>query len=962
MTYMHYKYGIKYQRLQEISKLEKFSELIPKMYPMSKEEVVQLSFDMLREVFDEVENSIGVLPWIIRSSGDEDDVEINAGKYISLACYRKEDLISKIFAVANCLPSEGVIDVFIQSLIVSEFDAGRQDLLSPSAAPLFLNMDINYLIDILASLHKYFDYFQAMDCEWCIHTDFGVVSATSNTVFVNNEIFGEINLGFGFFSAQKNNGKAVSSTYIIHNTSTNIWCGENLIEVRSKRVYLVQVRPVDYSFQYPISYYLCPDEAVVDLRIKQTIVGISDLLPGEFLYSVTLEDAWNRFQILGNSSIKYFFVEEGAPLEHAALMCRHRSIAVYILDSHSDAFSGFHFCNVDPDKRRVSFYSEKPHAKIKNQTFGYSICMDSIFTGELNDVRYKFDSLSIPISVQEDIIRNSLESNVRIYCFDRLSVKIPSGISSLFYKNNLNIPQGECTGSALCKILSHSGLSINNSCIEGKENYIHFMTLFESLISLFQNEFLSEKERESYVPQLLSLCCIKDNISILNSAFLPIDIKLAVCKAKVEDEKYRLQILIKLLDEFKKNCFNVDLLEKLKDYFFILTPEKRIDYSGTFVICVQLSFFNVVEFLDLRCKNLLKYIQKNCFIRELQVKLLKVWCEVFSVFDNSLSKECIQWLNDDKNISNVDCDIEVTNYFSEKFCVENILNLHQMQNFLHQKCLYCIKTIEYSAINSLARELIRAVNRNGSSNSLPNFLLTYTDYCIEINIGLSMHKASIRFMHNTIFIEYSEALAAETPTRLIVFQWILKNLSNYQSDLKQRSWIIDDLGTWRLLIEVNLDALNDNQIRERCLWFLNFISLLFDSSYDFSGVYFSELKVNMSFFSDRRWEDFLLMLMKYRNISNQINCTPDLERIFMHLLTWLCLENGLAKFVLQLISQPPSVVKKITILYKKKIENEEVFSKWRMYYTRYLILQLWDDIVKTLNIHDDSFIIHNDIY
>lgn len=99
-----FEYGNKYNNIIKLYNCQEFQEYVPNAYPFRIEEdderfieelikneceetdaiLESLLYDKYGTLFESVDNELGALPWIIRSSGDEDrEDNPNAGAYES---------------------------------------------------------------------------------------------------------------------------------------------------------------------------------------------------------------------------------------------------------------------------------------------------------------------------------------------------------------------------------------------------------------------------------------------------------------------------------------------------------------------------------------------------------------------------------------------------------------------------------------------------------------------------------------------------------------------------------------------------------------------------------------------------------------------------------------------------------------------------------------------------------------
>ncbi|MEU7176373.1 hypothetical protein ABZ949_33400 [Micromonospora tulbaghiae] len=300
--------------------------------------------EQLREV-------CGDAPWIVRSSGVEDQEDnVNAGGYESLVCRRAEDLYAAVAAVVFSGYSEhsiaqqrladqsyrpSPITAFVQPLVETTGRAANPPV-AVSETPLLAEDDITGLVGLLTHLHHRFGM-PRVDSEWVLETDAGTVSITALTeLATDGRLVGQLTLGFGFASAQRLGAGDNSLAWLTGRIGATLWHGALLRQVATMRTRLVQVRSAAAFDPEPLLDVLtdaCRDRwrdacvaAPVDILVSPRRVVASS-----FLTSVRLEDAWSRYLRLDpeqRARLGHVLVERGSPAEHAAVMFRQEGVAV----------------------------------------------------------------------------------------------------------------------------------------------------------------------------------------------------------------------------------------------------------------------------------------------------------------------------------------------------------------------------------------------------------------------------------------------------------------------------------------------------------------------------------------------------------------------------------------------------------------------------------------------------------
>ncbi|WP_374984807.1 hypothetical protein [Streptomyces fradiae] len=330
----------------------------------------------------------GEAPWIVRSSGAEDQEDnVNAGGYESLVCPRPADLYATVAAVVfsgygeHALAQQRLADpdhrpspiaAFVQPLVEAAGvadPAGAADPAAPGETPLLGEEDTARLADLLTRAHRAFGM-PRMDSEWVLETGAGTVSVTGLTELApDGRLVGQLSLGFGFASAQRLGDGDNSLAWLTGVPGTTLWRGALLREVSAARTRLVQIRPAAAFDPEPELGTLtdaCRDAwraacaaAPVDILVPPPRVRASS-----FLTSVRLEDAWSRYLRLDpeqRERIGHVLVERGGPAEHAAVMFRQEGVAV-LRGRPEDVPETASYALADPWRRECHFGTGRPPA------------------------------------------------------------------------------------------------------------------------------------------------------------------------------------------------------------------------------------------------------------------------------------------------------------------------------------------------------------------------------------------------------------------------------------------------------------------------------------------------------------------------------------------------------------------------------------------------------------------------
>ncbi|GGY24661.1 hypothetical protein [Paludibacterium paludis] len=296
---------------------------------------------------EHVKSVCGPAPWIIRSAGLEDGEHfVNAGGYASLVCRSEAEFANTIAAVAlsgfaaQAVEQQRLADpayrprpiaCFAQPLIESGDD--RVDM---ERAPYLSAADCAGLLGTLAALHRHFA-FEALDTEWVLETDQGMVSVTGLTLAGVDGVRGQLAFGYGFASAQSPGLRANSVAYCWPSLAAPLWQGERLLMARIRKTWLVQVRPAPgYALERRVRRLTAAARGQLSQRLRE-VRAVPVLQPaaprqGGFLAAATLDDAWSRYLRLApeaRAELAAVFVESGVASEHAGIMFRQQRLPVF---------------------------------------------------------------------------------------------------------------------------------------------------------------------------------------------------------------------------------------------------------------------------------------------------------------------------------------------------------------------------------------------------------------------------------------------------------------------------------------------------------------------------------------------------------------------------------------------------------------------------------------------------------
>ncbi len=393
-------YGNKYNNIKKLYNCQQLQENVPNAYPFIIEEDDKKKIEQLMKneskglneilekilndkyygLFDAVENELGELPWIIRSSGEEDGEEnSNAGAYESYICDNKEkfneQLAKTMLSGMNDRATEqGVfvdekytkqlIPVFIQRLITSENTDDIENV------PFISEQNIYEMIAMLHKVHNVMEL-EELDTEWVLETSKGIISGTSMSI-KNEDTYqfsAEIVLGFGIGTTQHCTSKKINRFFVTQNKEIKF--EKNVyVEVDVKKIWIIQARKahnIGFNKKVPI----LDENFKLEIEKKDTYIAFDykeEIIVGEqfrvanAIVANTLMQAWNIYLHLSNeqrNDILYVIVKIGSKTEHAGIMFSQTKVTVLrceidgkIMNLRSTK------CCIDFDKRKILFITK----------------------------------------------------------------------------------------------------------------------------------------------------------------------------------------------------------------------------------------------------------------------------------------------------------------------------------------------------------------------------------------------------------------------------------------------------------------------------------------------------------------------------------------------------------------------------------------------------------------------------
>ncbi|PQQ26820.1 hypothetical protein [Photorhabdus hindustanensis] len=392
----------KFERLQQLARHVDFSALIPPLLALPADEALAITeasphvdVALLRTIYNkhitehqdwikQVEEVCGPPPWIVRSAGLEDGaIFVNAGGYASVICRHTADFADTVAEVAfSGFESQAIaqqrlinpdyqpqpITCFVQRLI-----EGTPPRVEPLQAPYLTADACRSLYKIISQLHQHFSEI-ALDTEWVLETDHGLVSATGLTLAASDGVRGELAFGFGFAAAQSPGSRVNSVAYHWPTLSAPLWYGTRLRQVHVDKLWLVQVRPAPgYTLERRVQRLTA--EVRTELARCMRAIPVTALLPpsvpslGSFLCASTLDDAWSRYLCLPPSvqtALTAVFVESGVASEHAGIMFRQQNLPVFL--AQLTDIPAVAWVIIDSMGELAYFSAQKPFIELKTET------------------------------------------------------------------------------------------------------------------------------------------------------------------------------------------------------------------------------------------------------------------------------------------------------------------------------------------------------------------------------------------------------------------------------------------------------------------------------------------------------------------------------------------------------------------------------------------------------------------
>jgi len=322
---------------------------------------------------------LGALPWIIRSSGDEDrEDNPNAGAYESYICNSKEEFQHKLAktmlsGMIDRATQQGVfvdknyirklIPVFIQKLINCDDKDEKEHV-------PFIAEHVTYeMVELMAKIHDLMELKQ-LDTEWVIETNHGIVSGTSMSIKNGERITAEISLGFGIGATQHCTSKNINRIKV---TSDGVIKYQKQIyeNVDVKKIWIIQAREA-HNLILKKRVPLLKESFCLAIRKKDAAITWNyddEIIIGEVfkianvIIANTLMQAWDiylHFSEEQREKIAYVIVGIGSKTEHAGIMFSQTGVTVVKCEIDERLMNLRNTkCCVDFKNRKMIFINEK---------------------------------------------------------------------------------------------------------------------------------------------------------------------------------------------------------------------------------------------------------------------------------------------------------------------------------------------------------------------------------------------------------------------------------------------------------------------------------------------------------------------------------------------------------------------------------------------------------------------------
>ena len=927
-----------------------FQKYIPKMFPFRLEEkdeaiigqyiqnnklgLCDITAEYLKEnhvaLYEKIKSEIGELPWIIRSSGDEDRPDNpNAGAYESYSCYQESDfyvnlaktvlsgisvraLLQGAFVEENF--EKKLIPVFFQRLIISD---NRN---KPENVPLISESHIEEMIEIIKKIHHFQGVLQ-LDLEWVLESNMGIVSGTSLSKLMDDNIVAEISLGFGLTSTQHCSSAGINNMFV--DASGEIRYQKRIFRaVDVQKIWLVQARET-HNFMLTKEVPLLKNEFVEGLKRRSDVViekYDEEIIIGnrfdvsKTIIAVTLMQAWNMYLHLSPSKrkeIAVVIVQIGIITEHAGIMFNQTGITVIRCEITQ---------KIEQMKRANCFIDYKNH--------------DAYFVKNIVKDEEWYQGKEI-VFAKSNYFKMFMDTK-KSYDYDEALMKD---------EKCYVWPDDECVVISENNVFAPCYIEVieKNNCIKGENRNSYLKELID-----LRRRFLDIDYLKKYPSIGLRRIILKLQSEIQSDQLIQRIFECFLLPDVTVEKVYNLLLQLRKFNQsiFSLDCFDSNETEKIYSSLTqLLTYNMKIEEKteilrltsvyglSPFCLCdlfdnhiadlqlinsyklfmsclSELKSDNVNEIFDLNKKiigeyekiqhtshhNLLKcaYYQaateaydsyaKNIAERlsveyskyhyDKYVQILQAFGHFVAHFSelNNVGAYIHDWL-----ISNAYL-IDRNHYHLKEYDLGSVLrniqngqnysfdNIHQVHNFLHQWAL--LESPDVSP-NELGKKLQSLFEFSNTFSAFRSRVLRFESQIIEINLPMCTHKASFQLTKDCFYVEFSEPPG--TKDREIGRLVALDNIINrfFDGDYKLEHFYEKQLGSWSWYVYVK--PIEKREYFKKFEYFIKVMKLLLDSSYDFSHTLIANVKYVQKKYVEEEWKDIFEKFLQYReNICSDI--------------------------------------------------------------------------------------------
>jgi hypothetical protein len=255
----------------------------------------------------------------------------------------------------------------------------------------------------------------------------------------------------------------------------------------------------------------------------------------------------------------------------------------------------------------------------------------------------------------------------------------------------------------------------------------------------------------------------------------------------------------------------------------------------------------------------------------------------------------------------------------------SLTNPHQLHNTIHQWLLARTPRFPIELAPTHLVELLEFSDRFCQGGPK---LLRLTRNTFEIEIPLSVHKASLLFRPDAVEIEWAEQPGVDDAeiARLLAFEKIFESFTEWFPEIEFITDRVRLAGTWSLRIRAHrpdreplgLEGMRDTLIRVRTL---------FDISYDFA--YINNLKIADVNFAERGWRDVFEALFCLRIHTDDTAQYESVETLPLGtFFTGVCLHPQTRADVLTALSSVPEDALMLFSGRRQQLDQETDPAQW----------------------------------